>query len=285
MELHGAVWETSGGDAGNEKAVAIRPANLRPCRVPMRRDTCIGCAGDRLLLRLLAGSDHLPDGIPQRIVDYLHIDPVSSVSVVAASSSSEQYELAAVLEAGSSCWWISASGTTPDGQGSEWLEFSFGDRARLVSFVGIRIPPLPQGKPSFICAFDPADPVHAPQARCQSGSSTCSTGLTTHVTVRPPVPLTIAERPVVHGFHPFQARSARWTGETCKSLLSLSAFRRAACGWCAHVARTPRQSASGCSRSNFDEAGVAMGLWWGGAHSPAHQISTETCSVLYLGVP
>jgi hypothetical protein len=131
VELHGAVWETSGGDAGNEKAVAIRPANLRPCRVPMRRDTCIGCAGDRLLLRLLAGSDHLPDGIPQRIVDYLHIDPVSSVSVVAASSSSEQYELEAVLEAGSSCWWISASGTTPDGQGSEWLEFSFGDRARL----------------------------------------------------------------------------------------------------------------------------------------------------------
>ena len=26
VELHGAVWETSGGDAGNEKAVANRPA-------------------------------------------------------------------------------------------------------------------------------------------------------------------------------------------------------------------------------------------------------------------
>merc|ERR1719387_598586 len=68
----------------------------------------------------------------------------SDVSLTSCSSTRGDFPLSEVLTSNVSTWWISAEQSMPGGVGEEWLQFSFGG-TRRVSFLGIRIPPLPMG--------------------------------------------------------------------------------------------------------------------------------------------
>lgn len=147
VRLHSALW---GGGRDDLRLVAVRPEHLDACVVPTRA-TLIGTPDERVLLALLKGGCCLPDGLPQRVLEYLCAEPVKpdAVVVTAASSSNDGADPEAVLVADDERWWISARVPLPDAHASpvfsEWLEFSLGDRPRILSYVGIKIPPMPWG--------------------------------------------------------------------------------------------------------------------------------------------
>lgn len=66
------------------------------------------------------------------------------ISVSCASTTRGDFPLKEILTTNERSWWISADGSFELGYGREWLEFSFGGLKRI-SYIGIRIPPMPQG--------------------------------------------------------------------------------------------------------------------------------------------
>lgn len=164
VKLHGVLWEEGGGmDADDgarfrsrrrphsatlDQVIALRPENLRVIHDPrmLPVPTVLGTPSAPHLLRLLGETGAgFPDAIAKDITEYLCISWVSDVTVVGCSSNRGDYPLSAALDRDESTWWISAPQSMPDGRGAEFLEFSFGSAPQRVSFVGIRIPPMPYG--------------------------------------------------------------------------------------------------------------------------------------------
>merc|ERR1712113_785639 len=83
------------------------------------------------------------DACGQLRCQHCHMAPWST-RLDACSSTRGDFPLSEVLSPDRSTWWISGEQSMPGGVGQEWLQFSFGG-VRRISFVGVRIPPLPQG--------------------------------------------------------------------------------------------------------------------------------------------
>lgn len=150
VALHGVLWSEERGPRDERQPLSVRPSNLRRVRLPEAGALvpAAGCVSGAAVERLLGEAGWgLPD-IAVRIVGaHLQVRVVAAeeVSVSGCSSGRGDFPLSAVLGQRTDQWWISAPGSTPQGVGREYLEFSFGDVPRQVGFVGIRIPPMPQG--------------------------------------------------------------------------------------------------------------------------------------------
>lgn len=116
--------------------------------------TLLGSAAYNELVAALETSKlKFPRDVAVRTASFLVVQPVvgTEISAVACSSTRGDFPLSITLaeEEESSSWWISAEGTMVNGIGEQWLEYkltpSAGTILRRCRFVGVSIPPLPQG--------------------------------------------------------------------------------------------------------------------------------------------
>jgi hypothetical protein len=132
-----------------EPCLSIKPENLRKTARPAPGTTVpsMNSMSGKLITRTFGERGFgLPDDVADRIANYLSVlvlDP-SEVRVSGWSSSRGDYPVNVVLNAKEDEWWISASNSMRDGIGEEYLEFSLGG-FRRVSYVALKIPPLPYG--------------------------------------------------------------------------------------------------------------------------------------------
>eukprot|EP00931_Biecheleriopsis_adriatica_P060644 TRINITY_DN36430_c0_g1_i1.p1 TRINITY_DN36430_c0_g1~~TRINITY_DN36430_c0_g1_i1.p1 ORF type:complete len:334 (-),score=39.80 TRINITY_DN36430_c0_g1_i1:74-1021(-) len=164
VALHQVVWPGASGpntgrkgypvdsDADQPAPISLKLENLRHIRMPHDGDAeeilaldCLPAWAYRRLLGEVGWG--VPDMIGDQVLSYLRVPRVQQkeLVVLGASSSRGDYPLEVVLNADESEWWISASGSCPGGLGREYLEFSLGPSLRRLSFIGLRIPPLPYG--------------------------------------------------------------------------------------------------------------------------------------------
>lgn len=148
VALHKVIWPDAPTRGSTPKPLALKPENLRFLRMPGAVVPVLGSLPSYAVTRLLGESGWgLPENVALQVAELLQIEKVKSqeVSVVGCSSTRGDFPLSVVLDLNKAdTWWISDSGTMTMGQGSEYLEFSLGGHRRL-SFLGLRIPPLPQG--------------------------------------------------------------------------------------------------------------------------------------------
>ena len=167
------------GRSGNRRDLLVKPMNLRPVKLPdaMHVVSLVGTAPRACILRHIGQHGlGLPDDVVCRVADFLSIyciDP-ERLTVVGCSSTRGDYPLGAVLDSHLGKWWISEAGSMPGGCGEEYLEFSFGATPRRVSYVGVDIPPLPNGPLSVrkfhLLALSPLG-----SSACRAGSSKSKT--------------------------------------------------------------------------------------------------------------
>ena len=109
----------------------------------------MGSAPYQDIVRLFYRGVDLPIDVAKHMTKFLKIKDIakSEISVTRASSTRGDYPLSSVLGNEDGTWWISAEGSMESGQGEEYLEFSLSPKgiARRCSYVGLSIPPLPQG--------------------------------------------------------------------------------------------------------------------------------------------
>jgi len=108
------------------------------------------CVSFRDISIILSELDvELPTDVIKITASFLQVKNIdtSEISVVGASSTRGDYPLSSVLGSKVGTWWISAEQSMKNGRGEEYLEFSLSSdgTARRCSYVGISIPPLPQG--------------------------------------------------------------------------------------------------------------------------------------------
>lgn len=152
VALHGAIWPRRVGRHGSieHRPIACKPENLRRVRLsePSRATSLLGSVSLELVVRLFGEAGRgLPGNVAELIADNLRIRHVSpeDVSVTGCSSSRGDFPLGAALSDPENEWWISEPRSMPGGVGCEHLEFSFGEKPRRISFVAVKIPPLPHG--------------------------------------------------------------------------------------------------------------------------------------------
>jgi len=127
--------------------LAVKPENLRRVSLPSDAPLpVLDSIGRRSISRLFGDTGWgLPDNVVAGIASWLQILRVSDVTVTGCSSSRGDFPISAVLNDAENEWWISESGTCPDGHGREYLEFSFGAELCRVTVLAMKIPPLPYG--------------------------------------------------------------------------------------------------------------------------------------------
>ena len=109
----------------------------------------MGSAPYQDVVQLMYRGLDLPIDVAKHMTKFLQIKDIvkSEVSVTRASSTRGDFPLSSVLGNEDGTWWISAEGSMESGQGEEYLEFTLSRSgvARRCSYVGLSIPPLPQG--------------------------------------------------------------------------------------------------------------------------------------------
>lgn len=147
VRLHNAIWKDQESKE-ESPMLAVKPENLRRVSLPTDAPLpVLDSIGRRSISRLLGDTGWgLPDNVVAGIASWLQICRVhlSDVTVTGCSSSRGDFPISAVLNDQENEWWISNSGTCPDGHGHEYLEFSFGAERR-VTVVAVKIPALPYG--------------------------------------------------------------------------------------------------------------------------------------------
>ena len=150
--LHRCIWRDD--DAGDErefskaKIIAAKINNIRKIENKSNIMRFRTVSPGTITMYLARTPKCLPTAIALYIAEFLMVQPVKEVQVCGCSSSSGQFPLNAVLDRSTQNWWISKGHRTPivpRTELNEYLEFSFGDQVRRISYVGICIPPLPQG--------------------------------------------------------------------------------------------------------------------------------------------
>jgi len=91
---------------------------------------------------------HLPDDVGKHVMSFLKVNylKMDEVSVIGASSTRGHFPIESVL-GNEKTWWLSAKGTMHSDQCEEYLEFRLSPDGTIkrLSFVGVSIPPLPNG--------------------------------------------------------------------------------------------------------------------------------------------
>jgi len=118
--------------------------------VEENRMMLIDCVSFKDISIILSQLDvELPMDVRKLTASFLQVKNIdtSEISVIGASSTRGDYPLSSVLGSKHWTWWISAEHSMKNGLGEEYLEFSLSPdgTARRCSYVGISIPPLPQG--------------------------------------------------------------------------------------------------------------------------------------------
>lgn len=150
IAAHGAIWEKSGrSEILTVHVSEVRRLSKPTCKFDGRRRVTLGdCSYPKAVAVGLIGESGwgLLDSIAGHVVDYLVSVPIDSSAVLVSgcSSSRGDFSLTEALSDNARTWWISGAGTMPRGIGNEWLQFSF-PCVGCVRFMGIKIPPLPQG--------------------------------------------------------------------------------------------------------------------------------------------
>mmetsp|Transcript_120063 Transcript_120063/g.224448 ORF Transcript_120063/g.224448 Transcript_120063/m.224448 type:complete len:306 (+) Transcript_120063:81-998(+) len=151
VSLHSSIFEDNAlrRRIREYPPMSFKRENLREVArpVPGMEVSVWGTVSKQLIQRLFGETGWgLPGDVAGKIADRLslHILDPSEVSVSGCSSSRGDFPISAALNANENEWWISSAGSMPRGRGSEYLEFSFG-KIRRVSFVALKIPPLPHG--------------------------------------------------------------------------------------------------------------------------------------------
>jgi hypothetical protein len=149
--LHAAIFhDDEPTQARKEYApMSFSRANLREVKQPTPgvELSSRGTLSRTLLLRMFGEKGlGLPDDVTDRIVHFLtlHVFTPSDTVVSGCSSNRGDFPLSAAVNSNEAEWWISSAGSTPSGIGNEYLEFSFGG-FRRISYVALKIPPLPWG--------------------------------------------------------------------------------------------------------------------------------------------
>lgn len=150
VSLHRTIWPEASDANDEHPAIELRPENLRRIsdRSSPKAVSVRGTVSPGMVFNLLGERGWgMPDNVVQHITDQLQVERVCQDDIIVSgcSSSRGDFPLDAILNEDRSEWWISASGSMPDGYGSEYLEFSFGAVPRRVEFVSLCIPPLPMG--------------------------------------------------------------------------------------------------------------------------------------------
>jgi len=181
VALHGAIWPDLAGDSAAEAScgehqqkrrlrplkkalhepIALKTEKLRRIHWPLPSScgdmTLLDSVSMTMGMRLLGESGWgLPENVAEQAMSHLRIRSVASsdISVSGYSSKRNDFPISAVLNSREDEWWVSASGLgsrtgtmgiSGAGQGCEYLEFSFGPVARRISFLAMKIPPLPHG--------------------------------------------------------------------------------------------------------------------------------------------
>lgn len=151
VTLHSSIFEAKAGRRPPKEypPMSFKRENLRQVLrpVPGIEVSQWGTVSRQLIQRLFGETGWgLPGDVSGKIADRLclhTLDP-SEVSVSGCSSSRGDFPISVALNANENEWWISDAGSMPAGRGNEHLEFSFG-KVRRVSFVALKIPPLPHG--------------------------------------------------------------------------------------------------------------------------------------------
>jgi len=153
VELHLILWRNEGHRKGSRLDINVPRSHLTilprpPKAAGVAVDIEVNGARIDVLLALMGERGWgLHNGLAQEIGKYLLLPPLLSpteVPRVSASSSRGDFALSEVLNTNDHTWWISAAGSMPNGCGSEWLQLNF-QGERCIRFLGLRIPPLPQG--------------------------------------------------------------------------------------------------------------------------------------------
>ena len=152
VELHGVEWpdlDNSGTPAGRVR-LSIKVENLRRCPRSLERpsrSTVLGTLASAHVESILGECRWgLPRDLVAAVIDFLSIGRIrhEDVAIKGASSTRGDFPVTTVLGDKPNEWWISKQGSFKHGRGVEWIEFEFGS-PRRVSFIGIKIPPLPHG--------------------------------------------------------------------------------------------------------------------------------------------
>lgn len=149
VAMHGALWEKS---SRREKVSDWHTSEVQRLAKPCGKSARNGQVtlkqwsySKAFIVRLIGEQGWgLLDSIAEHAVDYIVSVPLSGFMVSGCSSKRGDFPLTEVMNSDESTWWISATGSMPRGIGREWLQFSF-PGIRSVRFLGIKIPPLPQG--------------------------------------------------------------------------------------------------------------------------------------------
>lgn len=179
VSLHQCIWpnEREGDDSNADthfrrsknisQAISFKPENLQLVQCPMAGAalSLLDCPPQNCITRWLGESCWgLPDNVAESIAGYLRIENVmaNEISVSGCSSHRGDFSISTALNAKEDEWWISDAGSMPGGEGSEYLEFYFGGMRR-VSYIALKIPPLPYGPLSvrnfhLLASKKPKDP-------------------------------------------------------------------------------------------------------------------------------
>ena len=129
--------EGDGDDEGSEQDEEEDPIML------------MDCASYMDIIGTLTAANLLPIDLAKDSASFLQVETIdiSEVSVTRASSTRGDFPLSSVLGNDDGTWWISAEGSMKNGRGEEFIEFNLSPdgTARRCSYIGISIPPLPQG--------------------------------------------------------------------------------------------------------------------------------------------
>eukprot|EP00445_Apocalathium_hangoei_P007470 CAMPEP_0203866342 /NCGR_PEP_ID=MMETSP0359-20131031/15891_1 /ASSEMBLY_ACC=CAM_ASM_000338 /TAXON_ID=268821 /ORGANISM="Scrippsiella Hangoei, Strain SHTV-5" /LENGTH=265 /DNA_ID=CAMNT_0050784415 /DNA_START=175 /DNA_END=971 /DNA_ORIENTATION=+ len=146
-----AAARRGSGAAAAAAPLALEANNLRRCRYPLPlglAPSVLGSIPGWAIVKVLGERGWgLQDAMAEQISAYLRIDFLkgTDTSITGCSSYRGDYPIEVALNSKEDEWWISEAGSMPGGVGREFLAFSFGAMPRRVSFVGVRIPPMPSG--------------------------------------------------------------------------------------------------------------------------------------------
>jgi hypothetical protein len=148
VSLHNAIF-SCGEFAAAPFWLSVTRENLRKIErpAPGTASSVRGTISSTLIVRMFGEAGFgLPDDVAVRIAGSLSLCTLTSseVRVQGCSSSRGDFPASVALNSKEDEWWISAAGSMAGGVGSEYLEFAFGG-LRRISYVALKIPPLPYG--------------------------------------------------------------------------------------------------------------------------------------------
>mmetsp|Transcript_10549 Transcript_10549/g.21696 ORF Transcript_10549/g.21696 Transcript_10549/m.21696 type:complete len:200 (-) Transcript_10549:7-606(-) len=112
-------------------------------------DFNLGTPAQSPFSRVASSPRTLPPELCDRVLSFLTVHRVQQDKVRATNCSSHDgiHSLRHTLRDNETTWWLSKTGSMPNGRGKQWVQYLLDESSNLVrvSSVSIKIPPMPQG--------------------------------------------------------------------------------------------------------------------------------------------